>query len=85
MTSPSEARTNDERNPQCEAFDVGFGSMVDGRLEKERCTRRARWEVAVNPPNAQGLPEKVRICDLCNQFSYHGFTKTALTALDKTP
>lgn len=79
----SDARSNDLQAPQCEAHTEDPGAYwLQCRIQMVPCTRPAKWEVSVNPPNTQGLPEKVRLCDLCNQFKYHGFTKKALTALE---
>jgi hypothetical protein len=66
----------------CEVVSGGFGSPVDGRIPVQRCVRPALWLVSVNPPNTQGLPEKVRVCGHCIQFNYHGFRREALSALD---
>lgn len=77
---------NIPNDQQCDAAtEDGAAFWLEGRIKMVRCTRPAKWVVSVNPPNTQGLPEKVRLCDLCNQFKYHGFTKEALPALRETP
>lgn len=59
---------------QCEDTHLDMFSELAGERRLIRCTRVAKWEVAMNPPSADN-DGKRRLCDLCNSGSLVGFTR----------
>lgn len=67
---------------QCENTVLSSSAFwLAGERKSERCSFKAKWIVAVNPPTEE-RDGKVRLCDHCNRFDYITFPREKLNEID---
>ena len=60
---------------RCENIKRDIGAYFAGaKNQAVRCDGEAEWEVKVNPPRGDD-DGKVRLCDICNRYTYLTFNR----------